>query len=260
METTTKIKIDVYDLERQGRGSFDNGKILESKPIDFPGGTSESRRIGPLFYWSWATAKGDGVISMHPHQAFEIVSYVLEGIVGHSDSLKNKTRVGPGGAQLIQAGSGIYHQEEMYGDVTDFFQIWFEPDIRDTIKHKPNYAQIENEEFPVEQRNGVKIKSVIGNDSPLQIVADVIAHDISIEAGKTFKQELKSGKTLAIATVAGNGSIIADESEAVISYKDFSVIKASEDSLIEFKSTEGIDLRIFVIEVPLKVDYPLYGE
>jgi hypothetical protein len=260
MQSSAKIEIDIYPPERQGYGSFDNGKITEVKPIDFPGGTSESKRIGPLFYWSWATAKGDGVISMHPHQAFEIVSYVLEGIVGHSDSLDNKSRVGPGGAQLIQAGSGIYHQEEMYGDVTDFFQIWFEPDIRRTIKNDPNYLQIEHEEFPATDKNGVVIKSVIGYDSPLQIVADVKAQDIIIESGNKYSRKLEAGKALAIAVIAGSGIISTDETEAVLNHKDYSVLKAAEDVQIEFITTGKSSLRLLIIEVPIKVNYPLYGE
>ena len=27
----------------------------------------------------------------------------------------------------MRTGSGISHQEEMYGERTEFFQIWFEP-------------------------------------------------------------------------------------------------------------------------------------
>lgn len=260
METTEKLHIDIYSQKRQGYGSFDNGKIMELKPLDFPGGTSESKRVGPLFYWSWATAKGDGVISMHPHKAFEIVSYVLEGIVGHSDSLDNKTKVGPGGAQLIQAGSGIYHQEEMYGDVTDFFQIWFEPDIRQTIKHDPNYQQIEHEQFPVNVDDGVSIKSVIGYDSPLQIVADIKALDISIEESKVYKRSLKAGYGLAFVTVEGNGKIKSEETEEKIIQKDFAIIKAEEDLELELQPAKGNGLRLFMIEMPTTVDYPLYGE
>ena len=110
----------LYKTAQQGSGEFDNGKITETKPIDFPQGTGEGKRIGPLFYWAWASAKGDGVIGMHPHQAFEIISYCLEGTIGHSDSKGNNTRVNAGGAQVIKAGSGIYHQEEMHGDKTGY--------------------------------------------------------------------------------------------------------------------------------------------
>ncbi len=255
------FEIEIYSPEQQGSGSFDNGKIMEIKPIDFPGGTSQAKRIGPLFYWSWATARGDGIIAMHPHKVFEIVSYVLEGVVGHSDSLENKTRVGLGGAQLIQAGSGIYHQEEMYGEVTDFFQIWFEPDIRETIKDEPNYAQIENEEFSVESSNGVTVKSVIGNDSPLQIKSDILANDITIGASSNFKVNLEPNTGLAFVVVEGNGKISTEIGEKELVHKDFIIITASGNSEIVFSPDgDSSNLRIFMIQMPTSVDYPLYGE
>lgn len=260
MEAIKKLHVNIFPPEKQGSGSFDNGKITEIKPIDFPGGTSESKRIGPLFYWSWATAKGDGVISMHPHKAFEIVSYVLGGTVGHSDSLKNKTRVGPGGAQLIQAGSGIYHQEEMYGDVTDFFQIWFEPDVRETINHDPNYIQIEHEQFPVKEENGVTIKNVIGNNSPLQIVADINAHDILIGESGSYSRKIKSGNGLAFSVINGPGKFNCGEDEWKLMSKDFTILKAEEDMELIFTPEAGSNLRLFAIEMPSAVDYPLYGE
>ena len=56
------MKTTVYTTDRQGTGAFDGGKITEIKPIDFPGGTSEAARIGPLFYWAWASSSGEGVI------------------------------------------------------------------------------------------------------------------------------------------------------------------------------------------------------
>ena len=106
-----KFKIKIYSPEQQGSGAFDGGKITEIKPIDFPGGTSQAKRIGPLFYWAWASANGDGVIGMHPHKGFEIMSYVLRGELGHTDSMSGSRRVGTGGVQVMQTGSGIFHQE-----------------------------------------------------------------------------------------------------------------------------------------------------
>ena len=61
------------------------------------------------------------------------MSYALEGEIGHYDTLGNRSRVKAGGAQVIQAGSGISHEEETLGEFTDFFQIWFNPDLRKTL-------------------------------------------------------------------------------------------------------------------------------
>ena len=254
-----RTEVRIYKPENQGYGEFDNGKITEIKPIDFPGGTGAGKRIGPLFYWAWASANGDGVIGMHPHQAFEIMSYGLEGEIGHSDSLNNKTRVGPGGAQLIQAGKGIYHQEEMYGERTDFFQIWFDPDLRETITHDPFYGQYENDEFPVEETESAKIKHVIGNDSPIRIVADVIADDVIIKSGKSISFQLSSNKTIAFNVISGIGAVCVDGESHNFNVKDYVNIFSDHENEIRIEAGDA-DLRIFKIVVPTQVEYKLYGE
>ncbi len=253
-------EVRIYKPEDQGSGEFDNGKITEIKPIDFPGGTGAGKRLGPLFYWAWASANGDGVIGMHPHQAFEIMSYGLVGEIGHSDSLNNKTRVGPGGAQLIQAGSGIYHQEEMYGERTEFFQIWFEPNLRETIKHDPFYGQYENEEFPVTESESAIIKNVIGNEAPLKIVSDVLADDIVIKAGKSLTLDIYAERSMAFNLISGTGKLVVNESEYLIEAKDYVNVESDEDMSINIEASGVGDLRIFKIDVPKKVDYQLYGE
>ena len=50
MQPNEYAKIKIYTPNQQGAGAFDGGKITEIKPIDFPGGTSMAKRIGPLFY------------------------------------------------------------------------------------------------------------------------------------------------------------------------------------------------------------------
>ena len=138
-----------YSPEQQGTGAFDGGRITEVKPIGFPHETSGSRRIGPLFYWAWATASGYGKIGLHPHQGFEIMSYVLEGEIGHRDTLGTVSRVKTGGAQVMQTGSGVSHEEETLGKHTEFFQIWFEPNLREAVKRPPTYRELHHEDFPL---------------------------------------------------------------------------------------------------------------
>ena len=178
-------KIDIYPPDRQGTGSFDSGKITEIKPIDFPGGTSQTQRMGPLFYWAWASARGDGVIGLHPHKGFEIISYVLEGEIGHSDTLGTKSRVSAGGAQVMQTGSGVSHQEEMIGEKTEFFQIWFEPHLQKAVRRDATYGEYQQGDFPVANKDGVEIKKVIGEGAPVSLVAEVEMDDITLQPGVT---------------------------------------------------------------------------
>ncbi len=61
VESGMSVAITLYQPDRQGTGAFDGGCITEIKP--------------------------------NPHRAFEIMSYVLKGELGHYATLGTKSRV-----------------------------------------------------------------------------------------------------------------------------------------------------------------------
>lgn len=254
------LDIKIYPPESQRTGQFDGGRITEIKPIGFPHESPAIKNLGPLFYWAWATAKGYGKIALHPHQAFEILSYALEGEIGHYDSLGNRSRVKAGGAQVMQTGSGVSHEEETVGDNTDFFQIWFDPDVRKTIHHSPTYFEYKNEDFPIELKNGVTLKTVIGEGSPVNLVSDVAMKDISIEPGQQLQHPLGQGKTLALVIISGRGKMFDMQtgSKHPVNIKDFVLVHAQQQGNFHMQAESDSRLRTAMIEVPAQVDYPLY--
>ncbi|GAB2866838.1 pirin family protein [Nocardioides pacificus] len=66
----------------------------------------------------------------HPHTNLEIVTWVLDGALVHTDSTGGRSTTAPGGVQVTSAGAGIVHSE--VGDPgagpTRFVQVWVRPD------------------------------------------------------------------------------------------------------------------------------------
>ncbi len=250
------MDIQVIKPEDQGIGEFDGGNIKEQKPIGFPGEGSRIRRLGPLFYWAWATTQGAGSIGMHPHQGFEILTYVIGGNAHHKDTLGSNSVVGAGGVQLIQAGSGVSHAESMH-EPSELFQIWLEPHLSKALQRHPAYYPYEAEQFPLAEADGVRIKTIIGEGAPVQVVADAAMQDVTLDAGASYRYSLASGRVLAGLAIRGNGAV----AEQPVQHKDFVVVHAAQDRTEEVVIQAGVEpLRLFLIDVPAQVSYTLYNK
>ncbi len=260
LQQENSVEIQIYPAEAQGIGAFDGGRITETRPIGFPGEGPAVFHVGPLFYWAWATAKGYGKIALHPHKGFEIISYVIKGEIRHGDTLGTVSQVGAGGAQLMQTGSGVSHEEETFGNPTEFFQIWFEPYFKEAIKRKPTYRQLTHEAFPVKKQKGVSIKSIIGPEAPVSFEVDGTMKDVAIDPGQQYGRSLARGRTLAMVAISGMGELIDEgkEGKIAINPKDFAVVHAKKEVTISIQAEQKNPLRLAIIEIPAHVDYPLY--
>jgi redox-sensitive bicupin YhaK (pirin superfamily) len=75
----------------------------------------------------------------HRHAETEIVTWVLEGALRHTDAAGNAGVLGAGAVQRISAGTGIVHAETSEPGVrTRFLQTWLRPDVPGAV---PSYAR-----------------------------------------------------------------------------------------------------------------------
>ncbi|MFF2483798.1 pirin family protein [Paenibacillus sp. NPDC058071] len=253
------MAIRIYSVDQQASGQFDEGNITEQKPIGFPGEGSAVERVGTLFYWAWFQTKREGSLPLHPHRGFEILSYLLEGTVQHQDTLGNEQSIGAGGLQIMQTGTGVQHAEK-YGKDTSGFQIWFEPFMGEAYYATPTYADYEDEDFPVEIRNQAKIKTILGTDSPIRIVADAQMWDLTLPAGQSFEQVIPEGYSIAGLVVEGESTWKSGIDTHQVSVNEFVVCEAEQTQNLHIQSKEQTDSRIILIQVPSVLPYPSYKE
>jgi redox-sensitive bicupin YhaK (pirin superfamily) len=86
----------------------------------------------------------------------------------------------------MQTGSGVNHAEAMK-EPSELFQIWFEPHLSQAVKRAPSYFQYDSSDFPVKDYEGVTIKTVLGNDSPMKIETDAQMWDVLIPNGSVLR-------------------------------------------------------------------------
>ncbi|WP_240633418.1 pirin family protein [Paenibacillus montanisoli] len=253
------MNIQILGPEFQGKESFDGGKINAQKPLGFSGQGAVTVRLGPLFYWAWGHAESAGGIGFHPHQGFEILSYGIRGKGLHRDTLGTESYLEAGDIQLMQAGSGLQHAESVEAGF-ESFQIWLEPYLNDAVRRKPTYSLFKHKQFPRSSQDGVTVKTILGEESPIQqLVADARMFDVEIEPGASYIHRIMPNRTLAALAIRGDGGSFLSSGREPVAFKqkDFAIIQSEQEGEISIRP-EGEKLRIFLIEVPAEVEYPLY--
>jgi redox-sensitive bicupin YhaK (pirin superfamily) len=144
---------------------------------------------------------GNQGFGTHPHQDFEIVSYVISGALKHEDSMGHKAVMRSGEVQRITAGTGIAHSEynNSATDEVHFLQIWFVPAKRGLA---PNYAQQSFSEAPP---SGLTLAcSKDGRADSILINQDVDLYIGRLDPKEELTHPLKSGRHAWVQLIEGD--------------------------------------------------------
>jgi redox-sensitive bicupin YhaK (pirin superfamily) len=166
-------------------------------------------------------APGQG-FGTHGHRDMEIISYVLEGELGHRDSMGNGSVIRPGEVQRMSAGTGVRHSEmnPSRDRPVHFLQIWILPS-EDGLA--PGYEQ---KAFPEAERRGRLriVASPDGRDGSVTIHQDATVAIALLSPGERVRHEIPRGRVAWVqvargevtvngnALRAGDGAAATDES------------------------------------------------
>jgi redox-sensitive bicupin YhaK (pirin superfamily) len=95
----------------------------------------------------------------HGHRDMEIISYVLQGELEHTDSMGTGSIIKPGDVQRMSAGRGVRHSEYNPSSTNPahFLQIWIKPNAQGTA---PSYEQ---KFFSPDEKRG-RLRLIVSGD------------------------------------------------------------------------------------------------
>lgn len=243
------MSIKISSKNNQAYGEFNGGEIIENKPIGFPQDGGNQHPYSNLFYWAKADAESQSTIPLHPHQGFEIMTFVLKGNIEHYDT-KNQSwfKLKAGDVQIIRSGNGISHSERLL-DNSSIFQIWFNPDLSKTFKIPATYNDYSEEKFKIENDNGVKTISYNENNF-LQMESENVTIYRKFSSNKSLRLDLEDDYVYSLYLISGVGKI----SNQKIQKDDFIIISDEKELNIDIDE----DLDLFLIKSPLSTTHETY--
>jgi len=191
----------------------------------------------------------------HPHRGIETITYLIEGLVEHGDSMGNRGTIGAGDVQWMTAGSGVVHQEMPKKSPTGTmwgFQFWANLP-RDRKMMDPRYRDVKAATIPqVTLDNGVAIKiiagTVNGTRGPVgDIVIDPEMLDVTVPAGQEYRHPVKDGHTAIAYVLTGEGrfGLLSDGKPAVGVPETVLLFERSGGEILA--RAEGLPLRFLLI-------------
>ena len=244
------MTIRIYPKEQQAYGAFNEGEIVENKPLGFPQDGGELRPYSNIFYWANAVAKNDSTIGLHPHQGFEILSFILEGRIRHYDTKMDEWKwLSAGDVQLIQAGNGISHAEHMEAN-SRMFQIWLDPNLSKTLQQEAKYTDYPANGFEAKDHGEYEQIIYSGQEGKIGLDTEAVEFGRVKTKSDGFEFPLNADSILSVYVL--NGSLKIDGKD--LKEHDFAMIEDAE------KLSAAGEAEWFYIKSPKRPSYATYTE
>jgi redox-sensitive bicupin YhaK (pirin superfamily) len=167
---------------------------------------------GPLRVINEDRVQAGSGFGTHGHRDMEIISYVLEGGLGHEDSMGNGSTIVPGDVQRMSAGTGVRHSEFNHdkSGTTHFLQIWIEPKFTGI---KPSYEQ---KHFSAEEKRG-RLRLIVspdGRDGSVTMNQDASIHAGLFDAAESAELQIADGRRAYVHVARGSVTVNGHRLEA----------------------------------------------
>jgi redox-sensitive bicupin YhaK (pirin superfamily) len=169
---------------------------------------------------------------LHPHRDVEGLTYVVEGLFGHQDSVGGAFGPLPAGsAQRMTLGAGALHSE-LNASQTEpmrFIQIWILPDTADLP------PEVEQRVFTQDDRKN-RLLEIIGpqGGDTVRLHQDASVHVASLDSGAEVTHQLGQNRGAYVYLIDGRATFdreaVATGDAAKVTDQDSITIRAAEPS------------------------------
>ena len=197
----------------------------------------EHMGYGPLRVINEDRVQAGTGFGTHGHRDMEIISYVLEGALGHQDSMGNGSSIVPGDVQRMSAGTGVRHSEYNHSKtgLTHFLQIWIEPKFTGI---PPSYEQ---KHFPAAEKRGRLrlIASPDGREGSVTIHQDALVYSALLDGKDAVAFPLEPARRAYVHVARGSVKVNGVE------LKTGDGARIAGESKLEFSGAKQAELLLF---------------
>jgi redox-sensitive bicupin YhaK (pirin superfamily) len=237
---------EILRKDQQVQATMFGGRFHSNKPVVGGRGPSGAPSAA-LFYWSHAYATGDCEFGLHPHEGFEIMTFVLDGENAHYDTETRRwIPLRKGDFQVIRSGAGLAHAERI-AKGTRAFQMWFDPDVSRAIAQAPEYEDHLAADIATVAEDGVTITEYVGGQRGFRpATPGLLIQKLAFTKREERDLPLEAGKRYSIYVVAGRARLDG----ALLETDD---VMNAADGVLRVAPEPGCEL--FVVALPASPAY-----